>query len=61
MAKTGLTKREQLKKIFIKRLTEVYFGSYEVEFQEGGEKPYIEGIADGLLREVSNRVYIGGE
>ncbi len=51
-----LTKKEQLKKIFVKKLTEVYFDSYEVEFQEGGEKPYIEKIADELLKEVSIRV-----
>ena len=51
-----LPKKEQLKKIFVEKLTEVYFDSYDVELQpEEAEERYIEETADELLKEVMIR------
>lgn len=48
-----MIKKEQLRKIFVKKLTEVYFDSYDIELQpEEAEEKYIEESADELLEEV---------
>ena len=52
-----LTKEEQLRKVFIKKITEVYFDSYDVELQpEEAEERYIEETADELLKEVKELI-----
>jgi len=61
-----LTKEEQLRRIFKKKLTEVYFDSYDrvrrIELQpEEAEERYIDESVEELLKEVSIRFYIKGE
>ena len=51
-----LSKEEQLRKIFIKKLTEVYFDSYDIALQpEEAEERYIEETVNELLYEVKIR------
>jgi len=51
-----MTKKEQLREIFIKKLTEVYFDSYDIELKpEELEERYIKETAEELLEEVTIR------
>ncbi len=54
-----LTKKEQLRKIFIKKLTEVYWDFYDIKLQpEEAEERYIKESANELLKEVTVRTNI---
>ncbi len=57
-----MDKKEQLKQVFIKKLTEVYFDSYDIELQpEEAEERYIEETAEELLKEVTMRFDLKNE